>query len=64
MHDRLSIWHNDKTCLGSRHLWENDAGAVFQTVFYHHRARPDPTAYGRFAADDASMNGEFTKGEG
>ena len=56
MHDIFSIWYNDQRVSGSRYLREDDAGAVYQTVFYHHRPRPDPTAYCGLASDDAAMN--------
>ena len=56
MHDHLSIVRNGQMHEARRFLREDDAGRVYQTIFYLDSARCDPAGYARFASDDPAMN--------
>jgi hypothetical protein len=56
MHDTFTITRDGKIHEARRFLREDDAGRVYQTIFYLDTARCDPAGYARFASDDPAMN--------
>ena len=56
MHDRFTITRGGKIHEARRFLREDDAGRIFQTIFYLDTGRCDPAGYTRFSSDDLAMN--------
>jgi len=56
MHDKFTMTRHGKLHEARRFLREDDAGRIYQTIFYLDTARCDPAGYTRFATDDSAMN--------